>query len=54
MNSDPICDLISDLKSDTTDIICQAIWIFLQNTIHGIPVFLIDLGPEIQRDSIFL
>ena len=48
MDPDPGSDLICDTKSHTTDILCKAIRILLQDSIHSLSVFLIDLCTKIQ------
>ena len=54
MDSDPGCDLIRNLKSDSGNILSQFIWVFLKNCIEGFSVFLINFRSQIQGNPIFL
>ena len=54
MDSNPISNLICDLKANTADIICQPVRILLENAVYGFTVFLIYPGSQIQRNPIFL
>jgi len=54
MNPDSCRDLICGSESDSLDIICKPIRIFLQNLMHLHSIPLIDLCCKLGRNSIFL
>ena len=54
MDSNPVSDLVRNLETNTTDIICKPVRIFLKYTVDCFYIFLIDFGSEIQRNPIFL
>ena len=54
MNSYTRCNFICHFKSDSSDIFCHLIWIFLYHLIHFFFVALVDFHPSCRRYSILL
>ena len=53
-NADLLGNLIRHLKSDTLDIVRQAIWIFLDDTIHTRAIFIINFQGQAHGDTVIL